>query len=907
MGKLKDIKNLKKGLSGLKGKLHKAAKATLKVKVITGVACAALLIVIAICVAMSIQNRFDTILQSTLGWLSVIDDEDKTKEVDLYDVDTNIGVVDCKLRPQTGVYPGSSGSDGLGTSRGEFPSGYPTIDELIHGVDKANVEADISSGRYSRSTAENRGKTKSTMGWQTLANTSHASHSNPNAIIDYKSLYAPQHQFVLAIKEGCRDFTGVKATKMKKGEITWFDDDGFGKVDGRYTIAIKEDLGKYVWGQKTMIGDYVDVYLDGGLVINCIVADIKGHENKSNIIHSDGSIVEFVTSVFKTYGCCNGKGVLVAPSTLKPELNVPVTGIIKVGTYWTVGPDGKPTGRDENGNTASTGAGNADTNSTGDSNTEVYLDSNGNPCTPDDATTGETEGGWTENFGANPGRRTVKNFLQHACSAMGRVAYMWGGGQGNPPNHVIGFDKLLPKYKEYHDADRENKTTEVSNAGLDCCGYVKWAVYQAFHTEEGKSDTDGNTALYYPNSLESKGFGRVLAKSTPWASYDLHPGDIVSKGVSESHAHIWIVIGKTSDGGAVMIHSSGTGELVRLAGTTSEAKALAKKYNDIVNTVSTEVMGGDPVDWFPEGSGQGSGHFTRGKEGYNNVSVNVHIFRWNYDTSGLEDPDGITNMSAEEVLESIIGDGRGTKKWNGAGGKKIFIDPGHGPNNQSDSAKMTSDGYVKNGSAWGEWRHYNSTGAAGTQCNNCGKDSEHQCWYPFVNAIRDKEPTITYGIATKLKTKLEQAGYEVMISRDTASHPAITKRAKMAADWGADIQICIHTNAGGGSGVAYCSPEGGDKGTNKYKGSDWKSKSTDLNKKIYTGIMGAGTGLCSYNSGVIPDYGYLILYEKASCPTAYLEIGFHDKATDYAILSSSEGQDKIANGILAGINSYYGK
>ena len=102
--------------------------------------------------------------------------------------------------------------------------------------------------------------------------------------------------------------------------------------------------------------------------------------------------------------------------------------------------------------------------------------------------------------------------------------------------------------------------------------------------------------------------------------------------------------------------------------------------------------------------------------------------------------------------------------------------------------------------------------------------------------------------------------------------------------------------------MAYCSPAGGDFGTNSYKLSDWKTKSLDLNKKIIDGVK-AKTTLGLYNGGVINNYGYLILYEKASCPTAYLELGFHDNAGDLAKIQGEK--TKIAEGIADGIDAYF--
>jgi hypothetical protein len=66
-------------------------------------------------------------------------------------------------------------------------------------------------------------------------------------------------------------------------------EDGIRMVEGRYCIA----LGSYF--TKT-IGQYVDVVLENGTVIHCILGDQKSdaHTDAAHIAHPDGSIVEFI-------------------------------------------------------------------------------------------------------------------------------------------------------------------------------------------------------------------------------------------------------------------------------------------------------------------------------------------------------------------------------------------------------------------------------------------------------------------------------------------------------------------------------------------------------------------------------------------------------------------------------------
>lgn len=66
-------------------------------------------------------------------------------------------------------------------------------------------------------------------------------------------------------------------------------EDGIRMVEGRYCIA----LGSYF--TKT-IGQYVDVVLENGTIIHCILGDQKSdaHTDAAHIAHPDGSIVEFI-------------------------------------------------------------------------------------------------------------------------------------------------------------------------------------------------------------------------------------------------------------------------------------------------------------------------------------------------------------------------------------------------------------------------------------------------------------------------------------------------------------------------------------------------------------------------------------------------------------------------------------
>ena len=71
-----------------------------------------------------------------------------------------------------------------------------------------------------------------------------------------------------------------------------FDENGFCKLGERFFVAMKPYYGE--------VGDCIDVYLDTGEMIPCIIGDNKGSENDDLYVHHDGSIIEFMvdTSIF---------------------------------------------------------------------------------------------------------------------------------------------------------------------------------------------------------------------------------------------------------------------------------------------------------------------------------------------------------------------------------------------------------------------------------------------------------------------------------------------------------------------------------------------------------------------------------------------------------------------------------
>lgn len=243
----------------------------------------------------------------------------------------------------------------------------------------------------------------------------------------------------------------------------------------------------------------------------------------------------------------------------------------------------------------------------------------------------------------------------------------------------------------------------------------------------------------------------------------------------------------------------------------------------------------------------------------------------------------------------------------------IVLDPGHGKSSSlmSDEEK-TASGWVQNSSgSWGEWRHYKS-GSSTVDCEGSGCTGRvtpnGACWYPIGNSDRDTEPAINLNNALAAKRYLEEMGYEVRMTRTTNDeNPSITRRlsycypnndTSQTAD--AAMFVCIHSNAGGGSGSAYISLEGpyDQRGIS----ATYVEDSNTLGKYINDSIV-SETSLARSGNGIISFEPELIAFCKSPVTCGYLEIGFFDNSSDLAILRSES--DQIGRAIAMGINSYY--
>ena len=261
---------------------------------------------------------------------------------------------------------------------------------------------------------------------------------------------------------------------------------------------------------------------------------------------------------------------------------------------------------------------------------------------------------------AQPGVKTIKNFLATALQPAGCTLYVFGGGWnwqdkgasaqattiGIPQKWIDFFEKNNEDYAYRTELGPStyyphNGVNQYYYAGADCSGYIGWTIYNVMNTQSG------GQGYVMPSTQMAKSFAQEYNFGT-WtqniSSADFKCGDIMSM-----NGHAWIYLGSCPDGSAVILESTpsksikgaqgGGIQLTALGAKDSNAAALAAKY---MEKCSPEWARRYPVNVIDFGNrisftGDSAGRFT-----------------WSRDV--LADPDGYENKNAEEILKDLFGE-----------------------------------------------------------------------------------------------------------------------------------------------------------------------------------------------------------------------------------------------------------
>ena len=274
------------------------------------------------------------------------------------------------------------------------------------------------------------------------------------------------------------------------------------------------------------------------------------------------------------------------------------------------------------------------------------------------------------------GKRTVTNFLKTALMPVGTTLYIYGGGWdwqdigsavqarsfGVSPDWVRFFESQDENFT-YREKDRDAAKADPEHsyypyggyneyyyAGLDCSGFVGWALYNTLETKEGEAGYVIDAAGI-AKRLSECGFGewtQDIKAPDGKNGYAMRPGDVMS-----TNGHVWISLGTCDDGSVVIVHSApsksrrlqpGGGVQISAVGTDAgcEAYTLAERYMAKYYPAwyaRYPICLCDPEVYFAF-EGETAGRFS---------------WRTDGGGDGFTDPDGIRDMKPAQVLELLFG------------------------------------------------------------------------------------------------------------------------------------------------------------------------------------------------------------------------------------------------------------
>ena len=261
---------------------------------------------------------------------------------------------------------------------------------------------------------------------------------------------------------------------------------------------------------------------------------------------------------------------------------------------------------------------------------------------------------------AVPGERTLSNFLCTALSPVGRALYVYGGGwnwqddgssvqatsigisddwvrffDSNDETYSYGGGQTTSKYFPY------GGFNEYYYAGLDCSGYVGWAIYNTLETESGNEGYVGSSTSF-ARRLANGGLGTW---SKPDSLAALTPGDVVS-----IQGHVWIALGTCADGSAVIAHSTPSPSRAGFEGGGVQISAIGDSVSCEAYALASSYM----TRFYPQWSSRYDAVLKPASVYFDFTPDAAGVFTWSPEV--LSDSEGFRQMSAAEVLAALYGE-----------------------------------------------------------------------------------------------------------------------------------------------------------------------------------------------------------------------------------------------------------
>jgi len=201
-----------------------------------------------------------------------------------------------------------------------------------------------------------------------------------------------------------------------------------------------------------------------------------------------------------------------------------------------------------------------------------------------------------------------------------------------------------------------------------------------------------------------------------------------------------------------------------------------------------------------------------------------------------------------------------------------------------------------------------------------------------------KEKDIVLSVGLKLKSKLEEKGFAVKMTRSTDEFIELAQRPKMASDWGGDLFISLHCNAIEGKerqqkteGFTFyilrasgdeedraiarrenqaIALESGKKGKTEISPAEWIILDNQLALYAEKSALLAGYLVESFDGGSIRKIrkgagqaGFMVLV-GAYMPAVLAELGFITHPSDATYMSSEKGQNEIADNLARAVVNF---
>ena len=281
-----------------------------------------------------------------------------------------------------------------------------------------------------------------------------------------------------------------------------------------------------------------------------------------------------------------------------------------------------------------------------------------------------------------PGLKTLKNFISTSFQPLGTTLYVFGGGWdfqdvgtsndgrtiGISQNWVKFFDEHNENYT-FKDEDDKNNTYYPFGeynlyyyAGLDCSGYVGWALYNTLYKDSLSNNGFVVSSKNIAKSLYNKNYGEWM-HNVEGSSYtnpdyallteELKVGDILS-----TNGHVMIVLGKCKDGSFIIIHSTPNNSKTNYPGGGVQISGVNPKGNNSKDCEAYRLCNEYMTKYYPKWSKRYNVMVTDKEKVFffDDKAPNTGIFHWDLKNGIITDPDNYSQKSAKEILMDLFGE-----------------------------------------------------------------------------------------------------------------------------------------------------------------------------------------------------------------------------------------------------------